>query len=168
MPGHEGSAVTGDSEGSWGPVIGGGLLLAAGLTLAIASWAPALAATGRTRNWPAREAEILVSEVGEAGDDQQWVQPIVVYTYRVGDRDYLSSRYSFFVVRSFTQASAEAFVQRYPAGRKVPCRVDPNDPRQALLDPDWRPLDASNASIAFFSSLAVVIGLTVVVSALRR
>jgi hypothetical protein len=168
MPGHEGSAVTGDSERSWGPVIGGGLLLAVGLTLAVASWAPALAATGRARSWPAREAEILVSEVGEAGDDQQHVQPIVVYTYRVGDREYLSSRYSFFVVRSFTHGSAQEFVQRYPVGRKVPCRVDPDDPRQALLDPDWRPFDASNASIAFFSTLAVVIGASVVVSAFRR
>ena len=155
-------------EGSpWGGLVFGGLLLVTGLTLAIACWWPAVAATRKAKAWPTREAEILVSQVGEAGRNQRHVQPIVVYAYRVGDREYLSSRYSYFVVRGFTQSSAQDFVQRYPVGRKLPCLVDPANPGEALLDPAWLPLDPSNASIAFFSTLAVVIGLGGVLRAFR-
>jgi len=136
-----------------------------GLALAVLAWWDGVEGTLKARSWPAHDSEILVSQVGWDSTAKN-PEPVVVYAYRVDGRDYLSSRHTFFRLHHFTPASSEAFVKRYPVGRRQSCHVDPADARRAVLDPRWLPLDVANLSVAAFSGLFVAFGLGSMVSAL--
>jgi hypothetical protein len=160
--------ATADEGGRGGTFGMGAVFLLAGLALGIGWFGSAFLASVEARGWPTHPGEVLVSEVGVTGDDQEHVKPIVVYAYRVQGREYLSARHSLFVVHDFSQSSARTFLQRYPVGRKVACFVDPLDPRRSVIDPRWLFLSLANASVAGFSALFGTAGLGMLYSAFQQ
>ncbi len=57
----------------------------------------------------------------------------ILYSYRVGDREYRSNHYLIFEYGSRDYDSQAAIVQRFPTGTQSVCCVNPADPTEAVL-----------------------------------
>jgi hypothetical protein len=68
---------------------------------------------------------------------------MVIYSYRVDDARFMSSRVSFTAADSTNRADAEQGAARYPVGKAVQVFYNPGDPQQAVLEPTnpaWTPI----------------------------
>jgi hypothetical protein len=116
------------------------------------------------RNWSKTEGVITVSMVDQppqhASDDLNDATPIIRYRYRVGGRDLESDQVAIGGLPMMTRVLAGKFVGRYPVGARVDVYVDPQDPKQVLLQPaEPRTITALVAfTIAFGLASAVLIG----------
>ncbi|MGE5358830.1 MAG: DUF3592 domain-containing protein [Bacteroidales bacterium] len=94
----------------------------------------------RSRGWVKTGGTVVSSTVSEfAGKSGRTYRPMVMYAYSVGAARFMSNRITFGQVASSRRASAERFVSRYPAGRRVDVYYDPQDPERAVLEPAGNP-----------------------------
>ena len=109
------------------------------------------------RNWDKAEGIITVSKVDQpavhASDDLDDATPIVRYRYRAGGQELEGDRIMFGGQPVTTRVLAGGLVARYPVGARVDVHIDPNDPKNALLEP------AQQANLAALVALTIVAGL---------
>lgn len=90
--------------------------------------------------WPSVEGEILQSGLdeqissGTTGRGSRTYQPVVRYRYRVGGTDFDGQRVALGEYATAARADAEAVVQRYAVGRRVPVHYRPDAPATAVLE----------------------------------
>lgn len=94
-----------------------------------------LVKTIQVQGWEERTALILKSEVVTSRDDDGSVfRPEISFEYEYQGRTYRSSTWSTGYASSSYQGGAQSVVSRYPVGSEHPCFVNPDDPKQAVLD----------------------------------
>jgi hypothetical protein len=86
----------------------------------------------QARSWTPADCEVISSRVDASGDTSR---PDIRYRYYVADRRYTSDRYNF-IVGSTNDSTVAATVERYAAGTRFQCYVDPGDPTQAVINRD--------------------------------
>src|ERR1700732_2768923 len=90
-------------------------------------------------NWDGVEGVLTVSKVDQppthVSDDLNDATPIIHYRYRVGGQDIEGDRISVGGTPLTTRVLALRAVARYPVGARVDVHVDPDDPKNALLEP---------------------------------
>ena len=108
-------------------------------------------------NWDKMEGVITVSKVDQppthVSDDLNDATPIVRYRYRAGGQDIEGDQISFGGTPLTTRVLALRTVARYPVGARVDVHVDPNDPKNALLEPN------NQGNLAALVAFAIVFGL---------
>lgn len=122
--------------------------------------------------WEVVPCAILESEVESRRDDPEWPEAMpqefrfrVLYQYEWEGGTYESERLSLRGASwSAAPERAEAEVERYPRGSVRECRIDPEDPSQAVLEGESRGPGYS----LWFPLLFVVGGLGIAVGAWRR
>ena len=91
-------------------------------------------------SWPIAGARVLSSEVrveessDNDGGSTTWYNPIIVYKYSVGGREYQGSRLRFGNPRSASRKKADAAIAPYPPGTTPLVRYNPQDPKEAVLE----------------------------------
>lgn len=92
-----------------------------------------------SKAWITIGGEIITSEAklppSHTSDDQDDVDAIVRYRYRVGGQNYESDRIKIGGQASMTRAFADAVVAKYPVGAHVDVHYDPHDPENVALEP---------------------------------
>ena len=90
--------------------------------------------------WDRIEGVITVSRVDQppthVSDDLNDATPVIRYRYRVGGQELESDQVRIGGVALTTRVLAGGLVARYPVGARVDVHIDPNDPKNALLEPD--------------------------------
>lgn len=89
------------------------------------------------QSWVQAECEITSSHLVKDQDSEgeTFYRPQITYRYEVEGRAYESSRYSFLDVASDNDVGAKRrALERYPAGMRTTCWVDPANPASAVLD----------------------------------
>jgi Protein of unknown function (DUF3592) len=136
---------------------------------------------GASEKWPTTKGSIELSQLGSGtrrqrlGPGKRYYYPEIRYRYRVGEREYLSERISadeVFILgaRDITDmkadpSDAQRILTRYPEGATVRVFYDPDDPRDALLEPG----PTSNAQRkALFGSLLFASGCVLLLAKWRR
>lgn len=143
------------------PILIGAVLSAAGIALA----AGGLKTKGRekaARAWPAAEGEILTSQVAEhassgvtaGGRKAKKIsyEPQIKYSYTQGGKKHAGKRIGLDTPRYLSKAKAEALAASYPPGSAAKILVNPEDPKEALLDPSVN--DAAGQFLVGFAALA--------------
>jgi hypothetical protein len=107
--------------------------------------------------WGKVEGVVTVSKVEQrsahVSDDLNDASPIVRYRYRAGDQDLESDQIAVGGQPMMTRVLAGKLVSRYPVGARVDVHVDPNDPKNALLEP------AQQRNLTALVALTIVFGL---------
>jgi hypothetical protein len=89
--------------------------------------------------WDKVEGVITVSMVDQpaahVSDDLNDATPVVRYRYRTGGQDFEGDRIAVGGQPMMTRVLAGKLIARYPVGARVDVHVDPNDPKNALLEP---------------------------------
>ncbi len=80
--------------------------------------------------------------------------PLIIYSYEVDGKVYRSTRLSFVYENLRSKRCADGALQRYPRGQKVAVHYDPDDPRDAILDPEM-----SSRCGLVVATMAIVAGL---------
>jgi hypothetical protein len=135
--------------------------LAASWSLLVRPVSGLLAAQG----WAEASCTVLESRVEESSDsDGSTYRVFVRYAYEADGRGYESTRYDFFDVSSSGYEGKAQVVARHPPGARVPCWVDPADPREAVLDRGfgWR------YAVGLFPLIFVFVGLGGMVWAFKQ
>lgn len=108
------------------------------------------------KNWDKVEGVITVSRVEQpsehVSDDLNDASPIVRYRYRVGGQDLESDRIAIGGQPMMTRVLAGKLVGRYPVGARVDVHIDPNDPKNVLLEP------AQQANLTALLAFTIVFG----------
>lgn len=131
------------------PVI---LLALAGLAFCAAGWRIRRAAVA-SASWLPVSATVLSSDiVPQEGS----FTPAVSYRYAIGGQTHVSCDLGLFLVTS-SEASARAAASRYPVGSPVIAYVNPQNHRQAILEPRPDLL----LPIAFLAAGLVLLGISV-------
>lgn len=98
---------------------------------------------------PGRDRDVLRPRAG--------FRPVIRYAYQVAGQTYVSARFSALAEPFFTtEDEARAFAGRFPVGARVRVRVNPANPRQALLE---RRLSAMDALPGYLALAAILMGL---------
>lgn len=160
------SSQSGRKESPWGCLALFFLIfLVAG---AAASWwvlVRPVSALLAAQSWAEASCTVLESRVEENSDsDGTTYRVFVRYAYEVAGREYDSTRYDFLDFWSSGYDGKARVVARHPPGARVPCWVDPQDPREAVLDRSlgWR------YSLGLFPLVFVAVGLGGLVWAVRQ
>lgn len=113
--------------------------LLAGLgVLALVGWSIVRTVVARVA-WTEVPCEVLESRVeSHPGDDGTTYSVAVRYRYAVDGRTYESDRYDFFQVSSSGYDGKARIVASLPPGSVAACRVDPDDPAEAVLSTGFR------------------------------
>lgn len=103
----------------------------------------ALSLTSPAR-WPTTSAHIVSLQIDERRADHaiEWL-PKVAYRYRVGNRQYESSRVSLSQVRWTSRAEANAFFARYVSRIDTLAHYNPLQPGEAYLEEPNRLLETT-------------------------
>ena len=116
-----------------------------------------------SRAWAKIEGDIVSSEAkippSHTSDDQNDVDPVVLYRYRVGDQTHQSNRVIFGGQPSLSRGLAETLVAKYPPGARVDVYYDPLDPKSAVLEP--RRQDSLVAKSAFALTFGTIAGVLI-------
>jgi len=90
-------------------------------------------------HWDRIEGVITVSRVDQppshVSDDLNDATPVIRYRYRVGGQDIESDQVRIGGTALTTRVLAGGLVARYPVGARVDVHIDPNDPKNVLLEP---------------------------------
>lgn len=87
-----------------------------------------------SKKWPTASG-VVTSSALERLPDRKWrYRAALQYGYRVGAKDYQSSRV-FWGGNEGREKQIASVVETYPAGAKVRVFYDPNNPAEAVLDP---------------------------------
>lgn len=93
-----------------------------------------------SRTWPAVDGVIVRSEIAEEFDRSSRTRgvvtyrPLVHYRYRVAGVEYAADRVAFGEYATNDRSAAEAVLERYPIGRRLPVHVRPTDAGTAVLE----------------------------------
>jgi hypothetical protein len=113
--------------------------------------------------WDKVEGVITVSMVDQpaahVSDDLNDATPIIRYRYRTGGQDFEGDRIAVGGQPMMTRVLAGKLIARYPVGARVDVHVDPNDPKNALLEP------AQQGNLAARLAFTIVFGLIAAVLA---
>ena len=113
--------------------------------------------------WDKVEGVITVSMVDQpaahVSDDLNDATPIIRYRYRTGGQDFEGDRIAVGGQPIMTRVLAGKLIARYPVGARVDVHVDPNDPKNALLEP------AQQGNLAARLAFTIVFGLIAAVLA---
>jgi hypothetical protein len=89
--------------------------------------------------WDRIEGVITVSRVDQPpshiSDDLNDATPVIRYRYRAGGQELESDQVRIGGVALMTRVRAGGLVARYPVGARVDVHIDPNDPKNVLLEP---------------------------------
>jgi hypothetical protein len=92
-----------------------------------------------SQSWPQSQCRVLFSRVGvHDGDDGTTYSVDVLYAWDSAGREYRSSRYRFFDFSASGGGAREAIAGLRP-GSWVACYIDPGDPEEAVLHPEFTP-----------------------------
>ena len=69
-------------------------------------------------------------------DDLNDATPVIRYRYRVGGQDLEGDQVRIGGIALTTRVLAGGLVARYPVGARVDVHIDPNDLKNALLEPE--------------------------------
>jgi hypothetical protein len=87
------------------------------------------------RNWKETPCTIISSFVQHGGGKGGGSYSVdIKYRYEFDDAPFASDRYGFFQQSSSDPSSKQRIVDRFPAGKRCACWVDPRDPRRAVLE----------------------------------
>ena len=87
------------------------------------------------QNWPQVPCVIESSSVGRHPGSKGTTYSVdIIYSYRVGGRFHSADRYGFMGGSSSGFAGKEGIVERYPAGSRAMCYVNPADPLDAVIE----------------------------------
>ena len=86
----------------------------------------------QARSWTPADCEVISSRLVRNDDTSR---PDIRYRYQIADRSYTSDRYNF-IPGSTNDSTTADTVERYAAGRRFECYVDPADPTQAVINRD--------------------------------
>jgi hypothetical protein len=108
-------------------------------------------------NWDKIEGIITVSKVDQppthVSDDLNDATPVIHYRYRAGGQEIEGDQISIGGSPLTTRVLAGGLVARYPLGARVDVHVDPNDPKNALLEP------ASQGNLTSLIVFSIVFGM---------
>jgi hypothetical protein len=108
-------------------------------------------------NWDKIEGVITVSKVDQppthVSDDLNDATPIIRYRYRAGGQEIEGDQISVGGAPLTTRVLALRMVARYPVGARVDVHVDPDDAKNALLDPN------NQGNLAALIAFTIVFGL---------
>ncbi|MCX8038738.1 MAG: DUF3592 domain-containing protein, partial [Candidatus Sumerlaeia bacterium] len=107
----------------------------------------------RSHSWPTVECEILSSGVHDVGGEDPY-QIQIAYRYTYDGEQYTSERYSFGGARYSSYNKAQRLADRFPAGGKARCYVNPENPTEAILQPQ----SPMVGFVCLFTVLFAVIG----------
>jgi hypothetical protein len=88
----------------------------------------------------------------------------ILFAYQAQGREFRSNRYNFLGGSSSGRRGKAAIVQRFRAGTKGVCFVNPQDPFEAVLDRGF----TGGMWFGLIPGVFFVIGLAGIVSAVRR
>jgi Protein of unknown function (DUF3592) len=92
------------------------------------------------RGWDKVEGVITVSEVHQppehVSDDLNDATPVIRYRYRAGGQELEGDKIAIGGQPLMTRVLAGKLTGRYPVGAHVDVHIDPNDPKNALLEPE--------------------------------
>lgn len=113
------------------------VILASGFFIVVGVQATRLAR--ESVGWPSVDGEIVRSHVVKeldtsSGPRSATYRPSISYRYRVGDTEFTGERVALGEYATADQADADAVVQRYPAGRRLPVHYRPEAPGTAVLE----------------------------------
>lgn len=128
------------------------LLAPVGLVFLAAGWRIRRAGIA-SASWLPVSAEVLSSEIlpQEGG-----FTPSVTYSYTLNGQQHVSSNIALNIVSTSSEASARAVASRYLVGSPVTAYVNPQNHRQAILEP--RP--HSLLPVAFFAVGLLLLGMS--------
>lgn len=108
------------------------------------------------KSWDKVEGVITVSKVDQppahVSDDLADATPVIRYRYHAGGQDTENDQVRIGGLPLTTRVLAGGLVARYPVGARVDVYIDPNDPKNALLEP------GQQANLAVLIALTVVFG----------
>jgi len=110
----------------------GAIACAIGVTVYVVQFRQGLRADA-SKTWPTRPGTIVTSALEQVPGNKRRYRAAVQYRYRVGGKDYESSRI-FWGGNEGRQKHMTSVVAAYPAGGSVPVRYDPQNPGEAVLD----------------------------------
>ena len=127
---------TKSSQGCFGTLLTAFIFLLIGAGLSVWGWS-ILQNARASANWPAADGQIVSSEVthstdAEGGDSYS---PEVNYTFQVNEQSYVNSRIKFGENSYSSRRKAEEIAAAYPTGQGVTVYYEPEDPRNAVLEP---------------------------------
>jgi hypothetical protein len=151
------SKATDPRKGAWFMVLFFAVFLAVGLAVSYALlFRPALKLV-KARHWAPTACTILSSDVGRhSGSKGGSTYSIdITYEYEAPGGIYRSGDYDFMGASSSGYDGKADVVKRYPPGIRATCYVNPEDPREAVLNRDFQ----AEYLIGLFPLLFVFVGL---------
>lgn len=91
-----------------------------------------------SRSWPTTSGVVLVSDLQRSRDSDGGItyRSELAYRYKVEDKELIGSRAKFGDrIELSWSTPAVKIVQKYKAGTEVAVRYDPEDPKEAVLEP---------------------------------
>jgi len=112
----------------------------------------------RAKSWPEVPCTITVSEIErsrESGREQ--THPKLRYRYEINGMPYDGDRVHFGAFDDVGEYDGVHTIRPYPVGLRTTCRVNPYDPEDSVLIPEFRgilmPLAGAFCGISFLISL---------------
>ena len=108
----------------------------------------------RARSWRRTPCVIVSSAVEEDATDSGLYTIAMTYQYALGGRRYSSSRYSFSVLATAGYRGKKRVTRRLAAGTTTACYVNPDDPRDAVINRGftWDMVFSAIFAIIFFGA----------------
>ena len=108
------------------------------------------------RSWQETPCTIVSSSVGESSDSDGTTYRVdITFAYTAGGVERQSHRYDFSEGSSSGYDGKKAVVDRYPAGSRTICYVDPENPELAVLNRDF----SAGYLIGLFPLIFLFVGL---------
>lgn len=108
-----------------------------------------------SKKWPTASGTITASALERSPESKRRYRAAVQYSYRVGGKDYQSSRV-FWAGNEGRENHMASVVETYPAGTKVRVHYDPSDPAEAVLDPVQ---NTGSRQLALYALAMITLGL---------
>jgi hypothetical protein len=108
-----------------------------------------------SKKWPRASATVTASAVEKSPGHRWRYSAALQYSYRVGGKDYQSSRV-FWGGNEGRQKHMASVVETYPAGGKVRVFYDPDNPAEAVLDPIQH---TGSRQVALYALAMITLGL---------
>ena len=132
----------------------GAIAIAIGVVLYVVQFRQGLRADA-SKKWPRASGTVTASAMEKT--PQQWprYRAALQYSYRVGGKDYQSSRV-FWGGNEGREKQMASVVETYPAGGKVRVYYDPKNPAEAVLDPIQ---NTGSRQVALYALAMITLGL---------
>jgi hypothetical protein len=108
-----------------------------------------------SKKWPKAQATVIASALEPSPEHKRRYRAAVEYRYRVGAKDYQSSRI-FWGGNEGRRRHMESVVSAYPAGARMGIYYDPQNPAEAVIDPAQQ---AGSKATVVYAMTMITIGL---------